>query len=86
MATITLTTTTAQDAILARLLIAQNADRMAQQLAPYVDVPAMVRGILGDAVKSWKAAQEQEDLRMVGAAYNAASSTTQASVRSTLGL
>jgi len=86
MATITLTTTTAQDAILARLLIAQNAERAAQQLAPYADVPAMVRGILVAAVQSWRAQQDDEDLRKVGAAYVAAPSATQASVRSTLGL
>ena len=86
MATITLTTTANQDAILARLLIAQNADRAAQQLAPYADAPAMVRGILVAAVQSWRAQQNDEDLRQVGAAYVAAPSATQATVRSTLGL
>ena len=85
MATITLTTTAAQDAVLARLLIAQNADRIAQQLAPYADVPAMVRGIIVGAVQSWRAQQEQEDTARVGKAYVDASPATQATVRSTLG-
>ena len=86
MATITLTTAAAQDAILARLLIAQNADRAAQQLAPYADVPAMVRGILVAAVQSWRAQQEQEDTAKIGKAYVDAAPATQATVRSTLGL
>ena len=86
MATITLTTTAAQDAILARLLIAQNAERAAQQLAPYADVPAMVRGILVAAVQSWRAQQEQEDRATVGDAYNGATNAVQANVRSLLGL
>ena len=86
MATITLTTAAAQDAILARLLIAQNAERAAQQLAPYADVQAMVRGILVAAVQSWRAQQEQEDTVKVGKAYVDAAPATQATVRSTLGL
>ena len=86
MATISLTTTAQQDAVLARLLIAQNADRIAQQLAPYVDVPAMVRGILVGAVQSWRAQQDQEDTAQVGKAYVEATPAKQASVRSTLGL
>jgi len=86
MATITLTTTANQDTILARLLVAQNASRVEQQLAPYADVQAMVRGILVGAVQSWRAQQDDEDLRQVGAAYVAAPSATQATVRSTLGL
>ena len=86
MATITLTTAAAQDAILARLLIAQNAERAAQQLAPYADVQAMVRGILVAAVQSWRAQQEQEDTAKVGKAYVDATPATQATVRSTLGL
>ena len=86
MATITLTTTASQDAILARRLLAQNADRIAQQLAPYADVPAMVRGILVTAVQSWRAQQDDEDLRQVGRAYVDATPAKQATVRSTLGL
>ena len=86
MATITLTTTANQDTILARLLVAQNASLVEQQLAPYADVQAMVRGILVGAVQSWRAQQDDEDLRQVGAAYVAAPSATQATVRSTLGL
>ena len=86
MATITLTTTANQDTILARLLTSMNVERTAQSLAPYVDVPAMVRGILVGAVQSWRSQQDDEDLRQVGAAYVAAPSATQATVRSTLGL
>ena len=86
MSTVTLITTAAQDAILARLLIAQNAERAAQQLAPYADAPAMVRGILVAAVQSWRAQQEQEDTAKVGKAYVDATPATQATVRSTLGL
>ena len=86
MATISLTTTAQQDAVLARLLIAQNADRIAQQLAPYADVPAMVRGILVGAVQSWRAQQGDEGLLQVGRAYVDATPAKQATVRSTLGL
>ena len=88
MATITLTTTAAQDAILARLLIAQNAERAAKTPPdpPYADVQAMVRGILVAAVQSWRAQQEQEDTVKVGKAYVDAAPATQATVRSTLGL
>ena len=86
MATITLTTTANQDTILARLLVAQNASRVEQQLAPYADVQAMVRGILVGAVQSWRAQQEQEDTAQVGKAYVEATPAKQASVRSTLGL
>ena len=86
MATITLTTTANQDTILARLLVAQNASRVEQQLAPYADVQAMVRGILVGAVQSWRAQQEQEDTAKIGKAYVDAAPATQATVRSTLGL
>lgn len=88
MASIVLTTTSAQDTILARLLIAQNAERAAKNPPdpPYADVTAMVRGILIAAVQSWRAQQNDEDLRTVGSAYVAAAPATQATVRSTLGL
>ena len=86
MATYTLTTTANQDTILARFLVKQNAERVAQDLPPYVDIQAMIRGVLVGAAQSWRAQQLDEDRALVGDAYNNATPAVQATVKTALGL
>lgn len=84
--TITLTTTAAQDAILARLLTKTNADLVAQGQAALVDVPALVTYILTNAVQSYRKEQIMEDLGAVGDVFINGTNAQRTAIKTTAGV
>lgn len=83
---ISIPTTQAQDAKLARLLETVNAERVDRGLEPYADFNAYAKDVLIEAVKSYIKAAEAADKSEVAEAYAAANATLQAQIRQALGL
>jgi hypothetical protein len=78
MATITLslTTTARQDQALARLLVRMNTERAAQTppLRPIADVPAMLTGLVEQAIQDYLRQYRQEQKDMLAAGVDTATS------------
>lgn len=83
---VSITTTARQDARLAKMLAAVNADRVASGQAPFADVNDMSKEFLKNVLISWVRNTDSEDGQAVGSAYQDATDAVQAQVKSLLGL
>jgi hypothetical protein len=83
---LTFTTTTKQDAKLAKVLLAVNAQRVQQELPPFATIEDYFKFVLVEAVKGWVAQQSAVDAAAVGNAYEAATDAVKAQVAAALGL
>jgi len=86
MATFTFTTSTDQDAALARHLDVVNEQLLGEGLPPYVDVNAFVLAQVGEILAPLVEDYLEEDASTVGQAYKVADETIKAGIRSDLGL
>ena len=84
-APITITTTTAQDASLTRLLAKINAERVASGQTPYATREAWLKDILVGAVQSYRDQAAKADAEDACVTYAAASTTVQNQIKTALG-
>ena len=87
MATINITTTPAQDAVIQRVLDPANADRAAQT-PPLValSIPQYIMSILVSAFRGWKTKHAVEDTNALQTAWEAATPGQRTAARNALGL
>lgn len=79
-------TSAKQDAKLAKVLNAVNAERVKQELPPLAAIEDYFKLVLIEAVKGWVQQQTAIDAASVGAAYENAADAVKAQVAQALGL
>lgn len=85
MASITINTTPAQDAVIQRIVDKVNTERASQNPPlPALDISGYVQHILTEAFKSWKSQQDDEDVSSMKAAWASATPAERNQIRTIL--
>lgn len=83
---VSIPTTAAQDAKLAKLLVRVNEARAAEGKPPHATFDAYALAVIIEAVKSWVREQDGLDAEALRTAYDNATPAQQAAARTALGL